>query len=102
MMGISVDDFFALNELDAQAIFEDVKNPWEALTKIHTFILEYAKTLPDDFERIDENIWVGKGTTIEKSALIKGPAIIGYNCEIRHCAYIRGDLIIGNCVDLEM
>lgn len=97
-MGISVDDLFTLSELDAQAIFEDVKNPWEALTKIHTFILEYAKTLPDDFERIGENIWVGKGTTIEKSALIKGPAIIGYDCEIRHCAYIRGDIIIGNHV----
>lgn len=97
-MSISVNELFTLRELDAQTIFEGIKYPWEVLTKINAFILEYAKTLPKDFERIDEFVWVGKGTTIEKSALIKGPAIIGYNCEIRHCAYIRGNVIIGNNV----
>ena len=97
-MGISVDELLTLSELDAQAIFDGVKEPWEVLPKINAFILEYAKTLPDDFEMIGEFIWVGKGTTIEKSALIKGPAIIGYNCEIRHSAYIRGNVIIGNNV----
>lgn len=97
-MGIYVDELFALRELDAQAIFEGVKYPWEVLTRINTFIFEYAKALPKDFERIEEFIWVGKGTTIEKSVLIKGPAIIGYNCEIRHSAYIRGNVIIGNDV----
>ena len=95
-MGISVDELFTLKELDAQAIFSGVKYPWEVLTRINTFIFEYAKTLPNDFEEIEEFVWVGKGTTIEKSALIKGPAIIGYHCEIRHCAYIRGNAIIGN------
>lgn len=97
-MGISVDDLLTLSELDAQAIFEGIINPWEVLTKINAFILEYAKTLPEDYEKIGENVWVGKGTTIEKSALINGPAIIGYNCEIRHNAYIRGNVIIGNNV----
>lgn len=97
-MGISVNELFTLRELDAQAIFEGVKQPWEVLTKINTFILEYAKTLPNDFERIDEFVWVGKGTTIEKNVLIKGPAIIGYNCQIRHSAYIRENVIIGNDV----
>ena len=95
-MGISVDELFTLKELDARAIFKGVKHPWEALTRINAFIVEYAKTLPTDFERIEEFIWVGKGTTIEKSVLIKGPAIIGYNCEIRHSAYIRENVIIGN------
>lgn len=95
---ISVKNLLDLNELDAKAIFEDVAHPWEVLTKIKAFILEYAKSLPDDFEKMGEDVWVGKGTFIEKSALIKGPAIIGYNCEIRHCAYIRGNVIIGNNV----
>ena len=95
-MGISLEELLTLSELDAQAIFDGVKNPWEVLTKMDAFILAYAKTLPDDYEKIGEDIWLGKGTTIEKSALIKGPAIIGYNCEIRHSAYIRGKVIIGN------
>ena len=95
---ISVSNLLDLNELDARAIFDDVNHPWEVLTTINAFILEYAKSLPDDFEEIDDQVWVGKGTYIEKSALIKGPAIIGYNCEIRHCAFIRGNVIIGNNV----
>ena len=97
-MNISVDEVLNIKETDARAIFEGVKYPWEALAKIKDFILEYAKKLPDDFERIDEFVWVGKGTTIDKSVLIKGPAIIGYNCEIRQCAYIRENVIIGNDV----
>jgi len=97
-MNISVNELFNIEELDARYIFNDVNYPWEVLPKIKTFILEYAKNLPQDFERIDEFVWVGKGTTIEKSVIIKGPAIIGYNCEIRHCAYIRENVIIGNDV----
>jgi NDP-sugar pyrophosphorylase family protein len=31
--------------------------------------------------------------------MIKGPAIIGRNCQIRHSAYLREDVIVGdNCV----
>ena len=97
-MNISVEQLLNIEELDARAIFEGVKYPWEVLTKINNFIFEYAKNLPSDFERIDEFVWVGKGTTIDKSVLIKGPAIIGYNCEIRHSAYIRENVIIGNDV----
>ena len=97
-MKVSVTELLNIEELDARAIFEGVKYPWEALTKIKDFIFEYAKNLPRDFERINEFIWVGKGTTIEKNVLIKGPAIIGYNCEIRHSAYIRDNVIIGNNV----
>jgi NDP-sugar pyrophosphorylase family protein len=97
-MNISINELLNINELDARAIFEGSKYPWEALAKIKNFIFEYAKNLPDDFERIEEFVWIGKGTTMEKSVLIKGPAIIGYNCEIRHSAYIRDNVIIGNDV----
>jgi UDP-N-acetylglucosamine diphosphorylase / glucose-1-phosphate thymidylyltransferase / UDP-N-acetylgalactosamine diphosphorylase / glucosamine-1-phosphate N-acetyltransferase / galactosamine-1-phosphate N-acetyltransferase len=97
-MNISIDELLNIEELDARAIFEGVKYPWEALTKIRNFIFEYAKSLPSNFERIEEFVWVGKGTNIEKSVLIKGPAIIGYNCEIRHSAYIRDNVVIGNDV----
>ncbi|WP_346891417.1 SPASM domain-containing protein [Clostridium sp. UBA3887] len=97
-MKVSVNELLNIEELDARAIFEGVKYPWEALTEIKDFIFEYAKNLPSDFERIKEFVWVGKGTTIEKSVLINGPAIIGYNCEIRHSAYIRDNVIIGNDV----
>ncbi len=30
------------------------------------------------------------------TAYINGPAIIGENAEVRHCAFIRGKAIVGN------
>ena len=95
-MNLTVESLFNLNECDERSIFDGVTYPWEVLPKIKAFLLEFAKTLPDDFERIDEFVWIGKGTTIERTALIKGPAIIGRNCEIRQCAYIRENVIIGD------
>ena len=45
------------------------------------------------------DIFIGKGTQLEPSAIIKGPAMIGDNCDIRQGAYIRGNALIGNyCV----
>ena len=44
-------------------------------------------------------IWIGKGTVLEPSAILKGPMIIGESCEIRQGAYLRGNAIIGDgCV----
>ncbi len=98
-MDVRINDLFNLNECFERDIFDGLEYPWEALPRIKTFLLEFAKTLPADFEQISEFVWVGKGTSIEKTVTIKGPAIIGYNCELRQCAYIRDNVIIGNeCV----
>lgn len=66
------------------------------MPKIKDFIKELTKRLPKDFEQIAADVWVGKGTEIDDSVRIKGPAIIGYDCAIRHTAYIRENVIIGN------
>lgn len=80
----------------APDIFDGIGYPWEVLSKIKDFIKELAEHLPGDFERVAENVWVGKGTEIDASVQIKGPAIIGYDCALRHTAYIRENVIIGN------
>ncbi len=98
-MDVRINDLFDLNECFERDIFNGLEYPWEALARIKPFLKEFAKTLPADFEQISEFVWVGKGTTIEKTVTIKGPAIIGYNCELRQCAFIRDNVIIGNeCV----
>jgi NDP-sugar pyrophosphorylase family protein len=66
------------------------------LPRIKDFIKELAMHLPEDFEQITAGVWVGKGTEIDDSVKINGPAIIGYDCDIRHSAFIRGNVIIGN------
>ncbi|MGE5613582.1 MAG: UDP-N-acetylglucosamine pyrophosphorylase, partial [Bacillota bacterium] len=98
-MELAIAELLNLEECFEKSIFDGLQYPWEVLPKIKTFLLEFAKGLPGDFERIDEYVWVGSGTKIEKTVLIKGPAIIGHDCEIRHCAFIRENVIIGNeCV----
>jgi NDP-sugar pyrophosphorylase family protein len=95
---ITVHDLFDLEQTPARSLFDGVTYPWEVLPQIKEYLLELARNLPADFERIAEYVWVGKGTTIETTAMVKGPAIIGYDCEIRHAAYIRDNVICGNGV----
>jgi NDP-sugar pyrophosphorylase family protein len=89
-------NLFNLSQTIAAGIFDEATYAWEVLPRIKEFIIQLAAKLPDDFERAGENVWIGRGSTIETTALIKGPAIIGYDCEIRHAAYIRGSVIVGN------
>ncbi|NIQ02652.1 MAG: glucose-1-phosphate thymidylyltransferase [Nitrospinaceae bacterium] len=45
------------------------------------------------------DIFLDKGTVLEPSAIVKGPAYIGKSCEIRQGAYLRGNILIGDyCV----
>ena len=45
------------------------------------------------------NIRIEGGTVLEPTAIIKGPAIIGENNEIRQGSYLRGNVLVGNnCV----
>ncbi|MBC8284167.1 MAG: glucose-1-phosphate thymidylyltransferase [Nitrospinae bacterium] len=47
----------------------------------------------------DQNIFIGKGTRLEPSAILKGPVVIAENCDIRQGAYIRGNVFAGaGCV----
>ena len=44
-------------------------------------------------------VFIGSGTRLEPSAIIKGPTVIGENCDIRQGAYVRGNVFAGEgCV----
>jgi NDP-sugar pyrophosphorylase family protein len=44
---------------------------------------------------VSEEVYIGKGTVLEDGVMIKGPVIIGENCDIRHGDYIRENAIVG-------
>ena len=79
----------------AKELFEDCNHPWEVLPKIKEFILKLIPTLGDEYEEVDENVYVHKEAKVAKSACIVGPTIICKGAEVRHCAYIRGSVIVG-------
>jgi NDP-sugar pyrophosphorylase family protein len=89
---------FDLRHSLAAHLLERVHYPWQALPLIGAYLQELVPQLPKDFVQIAPQVWVGEGTFIEKTALVQGPAIIGRNCEIRHAAFFRGQVIIGDNV----
>lgn len=97
---MQTENYLDLSKTIASEIFSGLSYPWEALPKIKDFILNLGPKLPkDEFEEIKENVWVSKKAVIANSAFIAGPTIICKGTEIRHCAFIRGSVIVGeNCV----
>lgn len=100
MAEITIKDLYSLNETIASEVFEGVTYPWEVLPKIKDFIIELGQSLsPDIYEKKGENIWIAKDAKVFESAYINGPCIIDEGAEVRHCAFIRGNAIVGkNCV----
>ena len=95
-----IQNLYDLSQTIALSLFKDVTYPWEVLPKIKDFIITLGNTLaPDVYEKRGENIWIAKSAKVAPTAYISGPVIIGEETEIRHCAFIRGNAIVGNhCV----
>lgn len=100
MSNITINDLYSLDESIAKDLFLDITYPWEALPKIKDFIIKLGQSLPEDiYEKKGENIWIAKSAKIFPSAYINGPCIIDEEAEVRHCAFIRGNAIVGKgCV----
>lgn len=93
---LKIKNLYDLNETIAGALFEGLEYPWEALSKIGSFIIELGNKLPlDEYDKVGENVWIAKDAKVFNSAYINGPAIIGKGAEVRHCAFIRGNAIVG-------
>ncbi|MCM1025132.1 MAG: UDP-N-acetylglucosamine pyrophosphorylase [Roseburia sp.] len=96
MTTVKVTELYNLEETIAAELFQGLTYPWEALPRIHDFIIELGKRLPKElFEERGENIWVAKSARVAPTACLNGPLIVDEEAEIRHCAFIRGNAIIG-------
>lgn len=100
MLNAEIKNMFTLEETIAKELFEGKTYPWEVLPEISDFIKKLGPTLPKDrFDQIGEDIWVAKSATVFDSAYLHGPLIIDENTEVRQCAFIRGNAIVGkDCV----
>lgn len=89
-------NLYTLEETIAGEYLAQFTYPWEALAGIGDFIRKIGPTLDKEkFEQRGENIWVAKSATVFESAYLHGPLIIDEEAEIRHCAFIRGNAIVG-------
>lgn len=96
MKPYTISELYSLENTIANKIFEGFVYPFEVLPKISEFIKELGKTLDKNiFEEKGENVWIAKSAKVAPTASITGPCIIDEDAEIRHCAFIRGNAIVG-------
>lgn len=93
---INIEDYLDFDKTIAKYLFDNVEYPWEVLPKLKVFIEQLGPYLPQDiYEKRGENIWVAKSANVAPTASIAAPCIIDEGAEIRHCAFIRGSVIVG-------
>lgn len=90
--------FNCQNQLLIQ-LFECNEYPWEILAKIKEFIKDFIANPDPSFTEIAKGVFVQNNVKIHPTATIEAPVIICEGSEIRPCAYLRGNVIVGkNCV----
>ena len=93
-------NLYDLAHTAAAPLLKKTKYPWEALGGIGAYLLELGASLPkDEYVLWAENVWVAKSAKIFDSAYLHGPCVIGPETEVRQCAFIRGNALVGaGCV----
>ena len=94
---VTVKNLYDLEHTQARPLLESVTYPWEALDKIGAFILELGKQLDNDpdYEKRGETVWIHKTAKVWDSAYFGDNVIIGPNTEVRRCAFLRGNALVG-------
>ncbi len=100
MKELTIAELYDLNHTLAAPYLEGFAYPWEALEGLSDFIIALGNRLSkEEYEEIGEQIWAARSAVIAPTASITGPAIIGKNTQVRHCAFIRGSVLVGEtCV----
>ena len=103
-----IDELMDLSHTLAKDYFSKFTYPWEALPGIGEMIIQLGKTLdPAEYEQRETHVWVHKTAHVYPTAWLGAPCIIGARTEVRHCAFIRGnalvgeDCVVGNSVELK-
>ena len=95
-----ISNMYDLEQTQAKELFEGKAYPWEVLPEIGAFIQKLGPTLdPEIYEEKGDQIWIAKSAKVWPTVSITGPCIIGERTEVRQCAFIRGNALVGNdCV----
>ena len=80
----------------AERIFDNHAYPWEVLPEIGDFIRSLGSLLPEnEYRKIGKDIWIHKTAKVAPTIMMTGPMIICAGANVRHNAFLRGNVIIG-------
>ncbi len=96
MSTVKTSELYDLSRSRAGEYLKNTTYPHEALADIGKWILAIGERL--DAEKFDHpapDVWIAKSASVAPSASITGPCIVDEDTEVRHCAFIRGNALIG-------
>ena len=89
-------ELFDMSHTIAERIFDNHAYPWEVLPEIGDFIRSLGSLLPENESRkIGKDIWIHKTAKVAPTIMMTGPMIICAGANVRHNAFLRGNVIIG-------
>lgn len=96
----TINELFDLAHTQAGAYLSQFCYPWEALEGLEDFICRFGERLcAEEYQEVSPKVWVHRTAKIAPTAYLGAPCIVGAGTEVRHCAFIRGNVLIGeNCV----
>ena len=96
---LTISDLFDLDHTLAKGYLSEYTYPWEALAGLKEFILRLGPALPAAYRELFPGVWVHESAKISPAAYLGSPCIIGAGTEVRHGAFIRGSVLVGEgCV----
>ena len=89
-------DLFNFENSELRELFQNFSYPYEILPCINELIIKLGKVLSNEYQKLDNNIWIHKSAKLGQGVEIIGPAIIMENVTLRHNAFIRENVIVGS------
>jgi len=107
-MRVEIEALYDLTKTLAGEYLSRYTYPWEVLPDIGSIIVRIGEGLSgEEYYSPKEHVWIARDAKVFDSAYIDGPCIIGHKTEVRQCAFIRGnalvgaDCVVGNSVELK-
>ena len=94
-MEYTLSALFDLDHTMAKEFLSSFLYPWDALNEIGYFLSSYAPKEEDGFLEIERGVFVHGTAKIAQAAKLCAPCIICAGAEVRHCAYVRGRVLVG-------
>ncbi len=93
---MKIDCLYDLSHTMAKDLLEHFTFPWEVLPHIEAYILEIGAGLSkEDYEERENHVWVHKTAEVFPSAYLGKNIIVGPGAQVRHCAFVRENAVIG-------
>lgn len=95
MKKLHFEHYLNIRHTQAKHLF-NTAYPWVVIRDLKNRFHEVVQSLGTEYNEMEKGIWVHSTAKIDKTVNIVGPCIVGANAHLRHCAYIRENVIIGS------